>query len=76
MAQIPKVEQNMTDQQKVNEMIPNGILIEFCYTHRIGAEPNCHQRGIIEQPMGAAAENHNQTLSGTLGTPRKRGKKD
>lgn len=38
-------------------MIPNDILLHS----QIGTQPNCHQRGFLQQLTGADAETHSQT---------------
>lgn len=53
-------------------MIPNYILL----CQQIGANPNCHQRGIIKQLKGTKAETHSQTLGRAKRTLQKKERKD
>ena len=51
IVQRSRIEPNITGEEKVNEMIPNDILL---YS-QISAQPICHQRGVIQQLMEADA---------------------
>ena len=45
-------------------MSPRNILLHAY----IDAQPNQHQRGVLQQQMGIDAETHTQILDGTQGT--------
>lgn len=59
-----RIELDMSSKEKkINAMIPNNILLlNQCLAI-------CHQRSIIQQPMGADIGTHCQTLRGARGTP-------
>ena len=64
----PALGQAQIRMKKVNEMIPNNNLL---YS-QIGAQPNCHQRGLTQQLMETDAEIHRQSLDRAWGVPRKK----
>lgn len=67
---MAKTKPNQTN--KINEMILNNILL---YS-QMGAQPNYHQRGFIQQQTGADGETHIQTLDRPQGIWQKRRRKD